>query len=71
MREGYGERITFTRKDLKVNHHYVVRSEEEKETLVNEMKQKGFELTRICPIQLVVREKCNGKGKEKQRKISE
>lgn len=52
-----GIRISFTRKDIKVNHHYVVKSEEEKETLVNEMKKKGFELTRVCPIQLVLREK--------------
>jgi hypothetical protein len=59
------ERITFTRKDVKVNHHYVVKSEHEKEMLVNEMKQKGFELTRVCPIQLVVR---RNKYERKQRK---
>lgn len=69
MKEGYGERITFTRKDIKVNHHYVVKSEEEKETLVNEMKQKGFELTRICPIQLVIRRNDREKGKQRKAQI--
>lgn len=59
------ERITFTRKDVKVNHHYVVKSEHEKEMLIDEMKEKGFELTRICPIQLVVRRNHRGKRKEK------
>ena len=50
-----GERLTFTKKikGKTLNHYYIAKNKKEKEELVKNMSDKGFELTCISPVKIL------------------